>query len=389
MQHIDTLESRQLFAVNTADIVPSDRNLMRAVAANEGETLHVRPDAQGNPIIGIGFQLGDARAANALKRYAVPGVSYETLMKKWDGIKASWVKAGNSLDNLKTDAANLPAWDKFAKRMGLDNKNETTRDIDYAQSTLLFRKQIAAVVETDLPAVFSEQFVDHPYDVQIALADMTFDLGQRKVASFTRFVTAINNGRYGSAARVVLDTTYAQSDPARAASNATRIGNAALADFEANSLTDYSGVQGQKNWYYGYNDGTDGKFEFFKNYNGIWSNTLGAGGTWTQLWTEGGHPNSPQGNGGRLPILEHAVRRYLSPVAGTVTISGNYEATSSVVYVLVDGKKVWTSEGKPVSGAYSINATVVSRSTIDFVITPAGNDVNDSSTLTGKIKLTS
>lgn len=385
MSQIETLEPRQHFAASTADIFPSDRNLMRAVAANEGETLFVRPDEQGNPIIGIGFQLGDPRAANTLKRYGVAGINYNSLIAKWEGIKFSWTRSGNSLDNLKTDAANLPAWEKFRKRMGFDNSNAATRDIDYTQSTLLFRKQMVAVVENDMPAVFSEQYVDHPYDVQIALADMVFDQGQRKVASFTNFVTEIAASRYTSAGREILSTSYARLSPARAISNAARIGNVALVDLEANSLTDYSGVQGQNNWYYGYNNGVDGTFKFFQNYNGTWYNTLGEGGTWTQLWTEGGHPNSPQGNGGRLPVLEHAIRRYLSPFTGKVIISGNYEATSSTVYILVDGKKVWTSEGKPVSGAYSIDATVVSRSTIDFVITPAGNDVNDSSTLTGTI----
>lgn len=383
---VDRLEPRQYFSVNTMDIFPSDRALLRTVAANEGETLFVRPDEQGNPVIGIGFQLGNPRAQNTLKRYGVSGVNYDALIQKWDGIRFSWQRAGYRLEDLKTDPAHKPLWERFAQRMGFSNQNESTRDIDYTQSTVLFRKMMVGVIENDLPAVFGTDYIDHDYRVQTGLADLVFDQGRNKVSGMTRFVEAVNHNQYGTASKLLLKTTYAQLNPSRARTNATLLGQAALASFSADSVADFSGIQGYKNWYYGYNTGQDGDFKFLTTFNGNWYNRLGKGGYWTQLWPTGGHPNSPDGNDGRLPELQLAIRRYLSPVEGTVRIQGNYDAPTSLVYILIDGQRVWTSQGKPTNGTYRIDVPVLVRSTIDFVINPAGNDVDDSTTFTARIE---
>lgn len=382
---IERLEPRQYFSVNPVDISPGDRTLFRTIAANEGETLFVRPDEQGNPVIGIGFQLGNPRAENTLRRYGVAGVDYDTLIRKWDGIRFSWERAGYRLEDLKTDPVHKPLWEKFARRMGFNNQNESTRDIDYTQSTLLFRKMMVGVIENDLPAVFGTNYVDHDYRVQTGLADMVFDQGRNKVLQMTRFVQAVNEKRYGNASKLLLNTTYAQLNPSRARANASLLGQAALANFSADSVADFSGTQGYKNWYYGYNNGQDGDFKFLTTFNGNWYNRLGKGGYWTQLWPTGGHPNSPDGNAGRLPELQLAVRRYLSPIAGTIRIQGTYQAPTSLVYILINGKRVWTSKGKTPQGNYQIDVPVQVRSTIDFVINPAGNDVDDSTTFTARI----
>jgi hypothetical protein len=382
--YIDPLEPRQHFDA-TSDISPSDRALMRAIAPNEGEYLYVRPDALGNPIIGIGFQLGDPNAKIKLQQYGVAGVSYDALIAKWESIKTAWTDSGRPLENLKTDAANLAKWEAFRRQQGFTNRGDTGHDITYFQSTKLFRKTMAAVVEQDMPAVFGQKYIDHPYDVQTALADMMFDQGRRAVARLTAFVGAVNTKQYGTAAKELLRTTYASRDFARASANAVRFGDAATIGFTTNSFVDFSGLQGHMGWYYGYNTGTDGDFVELSTFEGNWFNQLGVGGFWTQLWPSGGHPNSTVGNGGRQKALQHAVRRFVSPFKGTVEISGAYFTKSARLWVLVDGTRVFDSAGKALSGKFNLQVAVAAGSKIDLVIGPNGDDNGDSSMLKATI----
>ena len=121
----------------------------------------------------------------------------------------------------------------------------------------------------------------------------------------------------------------------------------------ANSITEFSGVQGQGNWFYGYwnrKTDADGKYsdaEFipFPNAGGAFgANNFWTGSSWdwfngdppfTQITSQGGLPTGDNGNPG-LPT-HWAVRRYVSEASGQLNISGTLTHTSDWVYVTATG----------------------------------------------------
>jgi len=121
----------------------------------------------------------------------------------------------------------------------------------------------------------------------------------------------------------------------------------------ANSVSEFSGTQGQNNWHYGYwnqksdIDGTysDADFVAFPNSGGGWSaNNFWTGSLWdwfngdppyTQLNSQGGRPSGDDGNAG-LPN-HWVIRRYLSESNGPLAITGRITHTSDWVYVTQTG----------------------------------------------------
>ncbi|HEY0457310.1 MAG TPA: lamin tail domain-containing protein, partial [Verrucomicrobiae bacterium] len=121
----------------------------------------------------------------------------------------------------------------------------------------------------------------------------------------------------------------------------------------ANSVLDFSGTQGQDNWYYGYwnkkNDAdgkySDSEFVAFPNLGGgFGANNFWNGSIWDwfngdppyiQLGSQGGRPSGDNGNGA-LPV-HWAIRRYICETNGPVTITGNITHTSDWVYVTQSG----------------------------------------------------
>lgn len=179
----------------------------------------------------------------------------------------------------------------------------------------------------------------------------------------------------------------------------------------ADSVNEFSGTQGQNNWYYGYYDRTndlDGiynpdsdfqqmtEFQNIGTYFGSWIWSVdwangGPGGYWTSLGALGGHPNDTNGNWGRLPNVHWPIRRWVSEVAGSITISGVFKSIdcgSITGYIIVDGVQVWSQNVSCFAGVnYTINAAVQVGSTVDFAITPGQDDVdvNDSTEFTAVI----
>jgi len=121
----------------------------------------------------------------------------------------------------------------------------------------------------------------------------------------------------------------------------------------ADSVSEFSGVQGQNNWSYGYwNRKTDAdgqyaptEFVSFPNAGGGWSaNNFWSGTAWdwfngdppfTQLTAQGGWPTA---SGGSPALADHwAVRRYLCESKGPVKITGRIAHTSDWVYVTQTG----------------------------------------------------
>lgn len=163
----------------------------------------------------------------------------------------------------------------------------------------------------------------------------------------------------------------------------------------ADSVTDFAGVQGQNNWYYGYvQPATSSAFIQMPNYDGSWYIQSGAGGYWTILYPTGAHPNGISTSGSRQTIDHWAVRRWASETIGQITISGHLAKSGSggngiVGRILVDGVTLYSQYigATDTTGVnYSIVATVSLTSKIDFVLDPyQSNDGADSTTFTAQI----
>ncbi len=177
----------------------------------------------------------------------------------------------------------------------------------------------------------------------------------------------------------------------------------------ADSVNEFSGTQGQDNWYYGYYDGdgpvpySNGDFEEFPHYgpggNGLpdWYGDmwyLARSQYWTALWNEGGHPNASITSYGRQSAEHWVVRRWASEVTGSIRISGRLvkEGTNAgdgiTGYILIDGDVVWSQyiEYNDAAGVdYSFAADVNVGSFVDFAIAPNNSDWADSSRFTAVI----
>lgn len=177
----------------------------------------------------------------------------------------------------------------------------------------------------------------------------------------------------------------------------------AWASIIADSVSEFSDTQGQDGWYYGYYDGdlTPDTFKLLPHYDGVgvqdrvtlgWSLQLGPGGYWTTTHQWGGHPNGTNGNIGRLPVEQWAVRRWVSEVSGEITISGSMRPINGahmLTHVIIDGSEVFQHEVPNAEFNYEFAANVSIGSTVDFVISPDNhNDVNGDTRFTAVISST-
>jgi len=164
----------------------------------------------------------------------------------------------------------------------------------------------------------------------------------------------------------------------------------------ADSVEEYSGVQGQDNWFYGYYIApfTSEHFILMPEFNNI---TLsGSSKKWevnngvyrTSLNKEGGHPNGIDSSGSFQPVEQWAVRRYISEFTGFVKISGSFKELNTLGdgvtgHINVDGVNIWSHELNDLVGTdsvvgasirvgvnYEVETEVHEGSIIDFVITP-------------------
>jgi hypothetical protein len=186
---------------------------------------------------------------------------------------------------------------------------------------------------------------------------------------------------------------------------ACSLGNSAngSTNLVADSVADYSLVQGQSNWYYGYCSsnysaagfvpfGATGNCCGFGDYWGTGQNL------WTSMWQWGGHPNGLNGNCGRDRVLQWAMRRWVSTTAGVVHIQGvtsscdapgvSCNGGDSTAEIHVDGALIFST---PVTNSaqvpYSAFASVSVGSVIDFAIRPTGtDDTSGGTTFTGRIQ---
>lgn len=158
----------------------------------------------------------------------------------------------------------------------------------------------------------------------------------------------------------------------------------------ADSQADFSGVQGQGGWYYGFYEGTlnPSGFQQFPLFgvftSNTWSRSANApGGYWTFMSDIGGHPSGIQGASGRQPVINWAVRRFVFAAGGTVVVSGqlkkaNQACGSGVIgHIFVNGAEVWTQtiQGNDLVGvSYSLQLCLPANSVIDWAIDPRNGE---------------
>lgn len=165
----------------------------------------------------------------------------------------------------------------------------------------------------------------------------------------------------------------------------------------ANSVSEFSGTQGQDNWYYGYYNGsfTSDDFQQMTQYdNDAWWVKKGA--YWSNLWNNGGHPNGNPSIGDRIPVNQWSVRRWISEVDGEIQIMGNLSKSNTVGVgidgiigsIFVNGLPIWSSYIAPHDGYgvnYNLSTTITKGSFVDWAIAPYGNDGSDGTNFTATI----
>ena len=174
------------------------------------------------------------------------------------------------------------------------------------------------------------------------------------------------------------------------------------AEVVADSVSGFSGEQGANGWSYGYWDrtadpdknytqttdfqllthfGTDpinrlsGRSEFTTGK--LWN--LQDGQYYTSLWAEGGQPHGTMRLRAYAQVEQWAVRRWVSTVNGSITISGHAGKVmpwgenwggGCQALIVVDGKTVFSAPMDNRGKDYSVTVTVGIGSPVDFLIGP-------------------
>jgi LruC domain-containing protein len=155
--------------------------------------------------------------------------------------------------------------------------------------------------------------------------------------------------------------------------------------FRANSRTDFSGVQGQKGWYYGYYPGSDLSPAGFRQLpmfhtNATWRHVTSTP-PWTLVYGTGMHPN---GTNQSIRGLEYAVRRWVSSARGTVRVTGrlakeNLSCGNGITGRIYRGSsgQLWSQSLSSNNGTgvtFDLTVQVNVGDAIDFAVDPVGND---------------
>jgi hypothetical protein len=160
----------------------------------------------------------------------------------------------------------------------------------------------------------------------------------------------------------------------------------------ADSVDDYSDVQGAGGWYYGQYDGdgtgeghvagayTDGDFELMKQVADSWGHHWGDPRyPWLSLDAQGGHPSSTKAG----PVW--SVRRWISDRDEAIRLRGQAAVAPAkgdgvTALIIVDGRVARKfrlgGAGNPLSADYDLEVKVRRGSTVDFALTPGpGADI--------------
>lgn len=167
----------------------------------------------------------------------------------------------------------------------------------------------------------------------------------------------------------------------------------------ADSVAEFSGTQGQDNWHYGYYATPNDPSSFIEMtlfdatgsvaHGAHWEESVSQP-PWALLWANGGHPGGfPEGD-------EHwAVRRYVSEVAGNVTISGSLADLESggvdgvVGRIFVNNSEVHSQAVAPNATGltYSFLTNLTVGDFVDFAIDPVAHIQTDTTQFTGVVSV--
>lgn len=177
----------------------------------------------------------------------------------------------------------------------------------------------------------------------------------------------------------------------------------------ADSVADFALVQGERNWYYGFDTGTLDDFTllprtstmitaFVPVSGDMWECWTTTESHWTQIFQLGAHPNGTDTSSPSEQVLERAVRRWVSSYAGDIHIVGELakidvaaDGSNGVdAFILVDGVEVYSGfvEGDDAAGlSYEADGKVNVGSKVDFVLDAhESNDHHDLTRFTAVIQ---
>lgn len=175
----------------------------------------------------------------------------------------------------------------------------------------------------------------------------------------------------------------------------------------ADSIADFGFTQGEFGWQYGVDNGSLDSFTpmtrrsvittYVPPTKDMWDCWATEDTHWAQIFRLGAHPNGTSTSPPLHPILQRAVRRWTSPYAGDVTITGEVAKIDVVVAtangidasVYVDGTALFTQFIEADDGggtSFRIDTTLHVGSTVDFVLDPhEGDDHHDLTRFSGVI----
>lgn len=151
----------------------------------------------------------------------------------------------------------------------------------------------------------------------------------------------------------------------------------------ADSAADYSDAQGTRGWYYGYYvEPQLGSADFLQlplyEHVDVLNQDIWRYGddTWTHMGARVMHPNGRITSGGKLPIEQLAVRRWVSNTAETLFIQGSLQITGAstngvLARILVGDSEVWqqfVGPGPTSPLAFDTRASVQVGDAVNFVL---------------------
>jgi hypothetical protein len=160
----------------------------------------------------------------------------------------------------------------------------------------------------------------------------------------------------------------------------------------------FSGTQGSCAWSYGYETpASDGGFQLMTDWDpGYPAWWVMRGTYWTLVASNVQHANGTATSGGRSPVEQWSVRRWTSPVTGTITITGAVRKVAGSeggngidARIVVDGvgKYAHFIDAADTTGvSFNFSADVVAGSYVDFVLDPhLSNDLSDTTFFAAQI----
>ncbi|MBX3734974.1 MAG: hypothetical protein KF791_20555 [Verrucomicrobiae bacterium] len=174
----------------------------------------------------------------------------------------------------------------------------------------------------------------------------------------------------------------------------------------ADSVAEFSNIQGGNNWYYGYydltSDTTPGydatndftEFPVFGPADFTGNAWRISGSFWTQITAGIVHPNADGDNGGRTPAEHWAIRRWVSETTALVRVYGHVAkhapgGDGTQFTVFVNGRKVFerfVPASDIVGTEYSFGVGLNEGDLVDFALTAAGGIYFDGTSYSVRIE---